>query len=74
MVSKIDELDEANVAAVGRSWATSSEKQGPDKMLKDLGLIRLSTNWDKNKDDESSAVFSKFKGIRLGTPAPILEV
>ena len=47
MVSKIDEFDEANVAAVGRSWATSSEKQGPDKILKDLGLIRFSTNWDK---------------------------
>ena len=51
MRSKIDEFDEANVAAVGRSWATSSEKQGPDKILKDLGLIRFSTNWDKNKDD-----------------------
>ena len=49
--------NEANVAAVGKSCATSSEKQGPDKILKDFGLIRLSTSWDKNKDDEISMPF-----------------
>ena len=36
---KICEFDEAKVAAVGKFLATSSEKQGPDKILKDFLII-----------------------------------
>ena len=50
-------FDEANVAAVGKSCATSSEKQGPDIILKVFGFIKLSITFDKNIDEEISIPF-----------------
>ena len=56
-LSNIEVFNEANVAAVGKSWATSSEKQGPDKILKDTGFVKSLIIWDKNKDDDISIPF-----------------
>ena len=57
ILSKIEVLDEANVAAVGKSCATSSEKHGPDKTLRDLGFIKSLTKSDKNIEEEISIPF-----------------